>query len=251
MGLLKRKRTIIVSGTALVAAAFAGLIVANIYVSDGYFAALKKAKAGRVATGDLKQRFAVLSRHHSNKCSLRGVDLNKLATHGRLRGSCCRPMVFNRYVQQVRGLRAYAAVNEIPADPYDIPVSLAKRLIAYGDSIKLSRAQQAVYDHAVKLRRARTVLLPLLALVRLSGAGKGSDRARGLRRRPDCSRLESWGRLRWRVIPSASLGPHSARLAATGWTMTRLPTPEAEPLPNENTNGDSQIGLRGKVCLPL
>ena len=60
-------------------------------------------------------------------------------------------MVFDRYVQQVTGLRAYAAVDEIPADPYDIPVSLAKRLTGYGNSITLTPAQQAVYVQAVKL----------------------------------------------------------------------------------------------------
>jgi ABC-type transport system substrate-binding protein len=60
-------------------------------------------------------------------------------------------MVYSRYTEQVKGLRAYAAVSEIPADPYDVPVSLAKRLIGYRDSIKLSSSQQAVYDQAKKL----------------------------------------------------------------------------------------------------
>jgi hypothetical protein len=59
-------------------------------------------------------------------------------------------MVFDHYVQQLQGLRAYTAVSEIPADPYDISVRLARRLIGFDDSITLSGANQALYDSAVK-----------------------------------------------------------------------------------------------------
>jgi hypothetical protein len=52
---------------------------------------------------------------------------------------------------QVSGLRAYATVSEIPADPYDAPVSLAKRPIGYRDSITLTAAQQAIYEQATKV----------------------------------------------------------------------------------------------------
>ena len=150
MGRLNR-RTAAVTGAALLAIALA-LAVPRLISSHGLSAAeLKQADEARVASGTLKQRFALLSKRHTNKCSLASVDLNKIAVHGLLQGSCCRPMVFSRYVQQVSGLRTYAAVTDIPADPYDIPVSLAKRLTGYGNSITLSPNQQAVYDRAAKL----------------------------------------------------------------------------------------------------
>jgi hypothetical protein len=149
MGRVKRRRAAI-GGVVLLALALA-LAVPRLVSSHGLSAAeLKQAETARVASGTLKQRFALLSQRHTNKCSLASTDLDRIAVHGRLQGSCCRAMVYSRYVQQVRGLRAYAAVSDIPADPYDIPVSLARRLIAY-DSMRLSGVQQATYDRAVKL----------------------------------------------------------------------------------------------------
>ena len=98
-----------------------------------------------------EQRFAVLSRRHTNKCSLTPESIESIAVRGRLQGSCCRPMVFDRYVEQLRRLKRYGAVAEIPADPYDVPLGLAKRLIAYDRTITLSPAQQKTYDHATTL----------------------------------------------------------------------------------------------------
>jgi hypothetical protein len=145
------KRTAAIGGAALVALALA-FAVARLVSSRGVSAAeLKQAETARVASGTLKQRFVLLSARHTNQCGLTSTNLNALAVHGRLQGSCCRPMVFSRYVRQVTGLRAFAPVAEIPADPYDIPVSLAKRLTGYGNSIELNRAQQAAYDRSVEL----------------------------------------------------------------------------------------------------
>jgi hypothetical protein len=126
--------------------------VPRLVSSHGVSAAeLKKADVARVATGTPKQRFAQLSQRHTNQCGLSGVDIEKIAVRGRLQGSCCNAMVYDHYVRRVKGLRAYATVNEIPADPYDIPVSLAKRLIGYSDSITVSAAQQATYKQATKM----------------------------------------------------------------------------------------------------
>jgi hypothetical protein len=145
------KRSAALGGAVLVALALA-LAVPRLISSHGLSAAeLKQADTALVARGTLEQRFALLQQRHTNKCSLSSVDLDKIAVHGRLQGSCCKAMVFSRYTRQVTGLRTYAAVSEIPADPYDIPVSLAKRLIGFSDSIMLSGSQQAVYDRAVKL----------------------------------------------------------------------------------------------------
>ncbi len=97
------------------------------------------------------ERFAVLSRASSNQCGLLSSALSRLARNGRLQGSCCSRMDLHRYREQVAGLRRFAAVPEIPRDPYDVPVTLAKRLITYDERIELSEAQQATYDRAMKL----------------------------------------------------------------------------------------------------
>jgi hypothetical protein len=96
-------------------------------------------------------RFAVLSKASSNQCGLRAAALSSIARRGRLQGSCCSRMDLHRYREQVRALRRYADVAEIPRDPYDIPVALARRLTSYNATIKLSDEEQAIYDRAMKL----------------------------------------------------------------------------------------------------
>ena len=150
MGRVNR-RTVAFGGAAVLAAALA-LAAPRLVSSHGLSPAeLKQADEARVASGTLKQRFALLSKRHTNKCSLASVDLNKIAVRGRLQGSCCQPMVYSHYAKQIAVLRSYAAISEIPADPYDVPVTLARRLIAYDHSITLNQSQEAVYRKATKL----------------------------------------------------------------------------------------------------
>jgi hypothetical protein len=104
-----------------------------------------------VHAATLRQRFTILSRHHSNKCGLRPESLAAIANRGRLQGSCCTAMNFRHYVAQIHGLRAYAHEPLIPRDPYDVSVRLAKRITGYADSIHLNAEQQAPYRQAMKL----------------------------------------------------------------------------------------------------
>ena len=60
-------------------------------------------------------------------------------------------MDFRHYQQQVEGLKKYAEIPQIPIDPYDVPVSLAKQLFDYQQTIQLTPAQQAVYDEAERV----------------------------------------------------------------------------------------------------
>jgi hypothetical protein len=144
------RRTLMVAGALIVAVVV--IAATHPFSSHGLSAAeLKQVDAATVAKGSLKQRFALLSQRHTNQCGLSGTNLSKLAVHGRLQGSCCHAMNYSHYVRQMTGLRAYAVVSDVPVDPYDIRVSLAKRLIGYGKAITLSNAQQAVYEQAVKL----------------------------------------------------------------------------------------------------
>jgi hypothetical protein len=68
----------------------------------------------------------------------------------RLQGSCCSPMNLTRYERQVAALRRYAAIPQIPSDPYDIPAGLAQRLVRYQRSIQLTSAQRGVYQAAMQ-----------------------------------------------------------------------------------------------------
>lgn len=130
-----------------VAAAVAGAIALSTSGGEGSAPQLS-AQAGAAGTDE---RFAVLSRASSNHCGLQSSHLSKVARDGRLQGSCCFPMDLHRYREQVSGLRSYASVPEVPRDPYDVPVALAKRLIAYDEEIELSAGEQAIYDRAMKV----------------------------------------------------------------------------------------------------
>ncbi len=59
-----------------------------------------------------------------------------------LTGSCCDKMNQHRYEEQAKGLKKYSHIKEIPSDPYDIPVDLAKKLLSFDSSIILSTEQK-------------------------------------------------------------------------------------------------------------
>ena len=52
------------------------------------------------------------------------------------------------YQKQLAGLRQFADFPQVPRDPYNILVGLARELLGY-QSLSLTRAQQAAYDGAV------------------------------------------------------------------------------------------------------
>jgi hypothetical protein len=114
---------------------------------------IKQADRKSLATSSLARRFAILNVRHTNKCGLQPKSLDSISTAGRLQGSCCFPMTYAKYAQQVRGLRTYRQTPEIPVDPYDVSVELAKQLTSYASDIALTASQQATYDSAVRLSR--------------------------------------------------------------------------------------------------
>lgn len=98
----------------------------------------------------LKDKFTALASKGNSSCS---ADFTKsimsLPNNSRLQGSCCSPMSWHRYKEQIEGLGKYKNIKEIPQDPYDIEASLAKKLMSYYDD-KLTDDQQKVYDFAME-----------------------------------------------------------------------------------------------------
>lgn len=95
------------------------------------------------------ERFDYLSTHGNSSCST--AFMNSIATMpvtARLQGSCCDPMDLERYAQQVEGLKRFADVAEISADPYDIPAGVAQKALASYD-MELSPEEQKAYDYAM------------------------------------------------------------------------------------------------------
>ena len=99
---------------------------------------------------NLKSKFALLSSAKTNFCAKADFIASKSDDES-LQGSCCSKMDFHRYTEQVEGLKKYSNINQIPSDPYDIPVSLAKELLEYKKTIKLTSEQQAIYDEAMQM----------------------------------------------------------------------------------------------------
>ena len=99
---------------------------------------------------NLKSKFALLSSAKTNFCAKADFIASK-SDDERLQGSCCSKMDFHRYTEQVEGLKKYSNINQIPSDPYDIPVSLAKELLEYKKTIKLTSEQQVIYDEAMQM----------------------------------------------------------------------------------------------------
>lgn len=127
-----------------------GVIAAAVMIA----AAMVMTASAAAAAPSLGWRFAMLSHAHSNQCGMPASALDAMAPGGRLQGSCCFPMNYHSYVKQVRGLTRYADVAVIPKDPYDISVSLARRLAAY-QSIKLTADEQRTYNRARPLSETK------------------------------------------------------------------------------------------------
>ncbi len=130
-----------------------GLILLLTVVLGGYFyldSSGRLSKSSVVGNDALAARFEYLSQNGNSSCG--GVFKDSVATMAddeRLQGSCCSPMDFHRYQEQVEGLKQFSHIPEIPPDPYDIKAGLAKKLMAYYDT-ELTPEQQQEYDYAME-----------------------------------------------------------------------------------------------------
>ncbi len=98
----------------------------------------------------LYPKFQLLSTQGNSSCSQDfRSSITAMPDAQRLQGSCCGPIIFHRYKEQVEGLKKYSTISQIPTDPYDIPASLAKELLKYDQDITLTSAEQKKYDQAM------------------------------------------------------------------------------------------------------
>lgn len=100
--------------------------------------------------GALAAQFEYLSQNGNSSCSPDYTkSINDMPDDARLQGSCCSPMDYHRYSEQVEGLKKYEEIKEIPPDPYDIEAGLAKKLTAHYED-ELTPEQQKAYDYAME-----------------------------------------------------------------------------------------------------
>lgn len=97
----------------------------------------------------MDERFDYLSKNGNSACTPAFADsIAKMPMTARLRGSCCAEMDRKRYAEQVQGLTRYAAIPEIPSDPYDIAAGVAQKAMSHYD-LSLSADQQRAYQIAM------------------------------------------------------------------------------------------------------
>jgi hypothetical protein len=148
------RRRLLIAGAVVLFAAAAGA-AAIISTRGDATPSRRHAATSPPAAASLAARFAVLRNAHSNRCGMPASALDTMPPGARLQGACCFPMNYHAYVHQARELnRRYATVEVIPKDPYDVPVSLAKRLLGYR-SITLTPQQQGLYERAKPLSETK------------------------------------------------------------------------------------------------
>ncbi len=98
-------------------------------------------------------RFTQLSKATTNLCSTPSAIYSENVPY--LQGSCCDPMVYGSYAEQIEGLKNYPYLSVIPRDPYNVSFSLAKELLDYDSNITLNPEEQAIYNKAMSLSENR------------------------------------------------------------------------------------------------
>ncbi|OQM74521.1 hypothetical protein [Manganibacter manganicus] len=97
----------------------------------------------------LDERFDYLSKNGNSACTPAFADsIAWMPVTARLQGSCCAEMDRKRYAEQVQGLTKYAAIVEIPPDPYDIAAGVAQKAMSYYERA-LSADRQRAYQYAM------------------------------------------------------------------------------------------------------
>lgn len=107
-------------------------------------------RAGADEEPTLDQRFDDLNAHGDSTCSAVFTDsITRMPVTARLRGSCCAPMDRHRYGEQVKALRKYATIPEIPPDPYDIAAGTAQKVMPYY-GLALAPEEEPAYQYAME-----------------------------------------------------------------------------------------------------
>ena len=107
-------------------------------------------------------QFTALSSATSDQCAYLGdkaaiySNINTMPNDTYFQGSCCSPMDYNHYVQQITDLKNYSNVSTVPQNPYNVSVGQIKQMLGYYDSIVLNQSQNATFNQAASLTQDRS-----------------------------------------------------------------------------------------------
>ena len=143
-------RTNRIFGLVLVGAvaAIGALLVGNVRIFH-FGPAAPAVAASRLVPGT-RAAFAYLAKQTSNSCGLQPATVQSYPDTARIQGSCCSAMDWHHYQAQVRGLRLYSGMRQIPKDPYDI--SAARRDLGYKPTITVAEGIERTLSDLTQLR---------------------------------------------------------------------------------------------------
>ena len=107
-------------------------------------------------------QFTALSHDTTDQCAYLGDkaaiynSVSSQPNSAYFQGSCCSPMVWSHYQQQIAGLKNYSNISAIPQDPYNVSVAQVKQLLGYYDNITLNQSQNATFNQAAPLTQDKS-----------------------------------------------------------------------------------------------
>lgn len=107
-------------------------------------------------------QFTVLSHATTDQCAYLGdkaaiyKSVDSQANNTYFQGSCCSPMVYNHYTQQIAGLKNYSNISAVPQNPYNVSVGQVKQLFGYYNNITLNQSQNAIFNQAALLTQDKS-----------------------------------------------------------------------------------------------
>ena len=107
-------------------------------------------------------QFTALSHATSDQCAYLGNqaaiynNINMMPNDTYFQGSCCSPMDYNHYTQQITDLKNYSSISAIPQNPYNVSVAQVKQLLGYYTNITLNQSQSATFNQAMPLMQDKS-----------------------------------------------------------------------------------------------
>ena len=107
-------------------------------------------------------QFTALSHATSDQCANLGnkaaiySNISSMSNNTYFQGSCCSPMDWNHYQQQITGLKNYSNIPAIPQNPYNVSIVQVKQLLGYYNNITLNTSQNATFNQAAPLTQDKS-----------------------------------------------------------------------------------------------
>ncbi|MDE1846346.1 MAG: hypothetical protein KGH53_03650 [Candidatus Micrarchaeota archaeon] len=129
----------------------------SLVLAVALFFSLSSKTVAAQSGSQMQANFNVLSKATSDQCAFLGDkaaiynSVYSQSDAARFQGSCCSPMDFAHYSQQIGGLKNYSSISAIPQDPYNVSVGQVKQMLGYYDNIVLNPSQNATFSNAATL----------------------------------------------------------------------------------------------------